>query len=76
MMRLMDSGTCAKRFEMPRGVTMGTRGAQFLGPEITEKDAEKGQNVTSTFFKTVHLFPKDLRFEHGGAKVASFPGAI
>ena len=22
-------------------------------------------NVTSTFFKTVHLLPKDLRFEHG-----------
>ena len=24
-------------------------------------------NVTITFFKTVHLLPKDIRFEHGGA---------
>jgi len=28
-------------------------------------------NVTSTFFNTVHLLPKDLRFEYGGAKLAS-----
>ena len=31
-------------------------------------------NATSTFFSTVHLLPKDLKFEHGGAKVASCPG--
>jgi len=31
-------------------------------------------NVTSTFFITVHLLPKDLWFEHGGTKLASFPG--
>jgi len=30
-------------------------------------------NVTSTFFKRVHLFPKDIRFEHGSAKLASCP---
>jgi len=24
-------------------------------------------NVASTFFNTVYLLPKDLRFEHGGA---------
>ena len=28
---------------------------------------------TSTFFNTVHLLPKKLRFEHGGAKLASWP---
>jgi len=28
-------------------------------------------NVTSTFFNTVHLLPKDLKFEHGGAKLSS-----
>ena len=27
----------------------------------------------STFFNTAHLLPKDLRFEHGGAKLVSFP---
>jgi len=26
------------------------------------------------FFNTVHLLPEDLRFEHGGAKLASCPG--
>jgi len=31
-------------------------------------------NVTSTFFNAVHLLPKDLSFEHGGAKLASCPG--
>jgi len=30
-------------------------------------------NVTSTFFSTVYLLQKELRFEHGGAKLASFP---
>jgi len=32
------------------------------------------ENVTSTCFNTVHLLLKDLRFEHGGAKLASCPG--
>jgi len=28
----------------------------------------------STSFNKAHFFPKDLRFEHGGAKLASCPG--
>jgi len=31
-------------------------------------------NVTRTFFNTVHLLPEDVRFENGGAKLASCPG--
>ena len=31
-------------------------------------------NVASTFFNTVHLLPKDLRFEHGCTKLVSCPG--
>jgi len=31
------------------------------------------KNVTSTFFNSVHLLPKYLRFEHGSAKFASCP---
>ena len=31
-------------------------------------------NVTSALFNAVHLLPKDLKFEHGGAKLASCPG--
>jgi len=32
------------------------------------------KNVTSIFFNTVHLLPKDLKFEHGGAKLFSCCG--
>jgi len=31
-------------------------------------------NVTITVFNTAHMLPKNLRFEHGGAKLASCPG--
>ena len=33
----------------------------------------KSHNVISTFFNTVNLLPKGLRFEHGGAKLVSCP---
>ena len=37
--------------------------------------APKSPNdVSSTFFNALYLLPKDLRFEHGGAKLASCPG--
>jgi len=32
------------------------------------------KNVATTFFNIVHLLPKDLRFEHEGAKLVSCPG--
>ena len=51
-------------------VTRG-EGAQFPGAESL-RGAKKSQ-VISTFFKTVHLLPKDLRFEHGGVKFVSCP---
>jgi len=37
--------------------------------------AKRPNNVTSTFFNSVHLLQKDLRFEHGDTKLASCPGA-
>ena len=49
----------------------GTRGVQ--GGD-NSRASKSPNNVTSTFFNTVHLLPKDLRFEHGGAKLASCPG--
>jgi len=49
------------------------RGAQFPGRRITVGAPKSPNNVTSTFFNTVHLLLKDLRFEHGGAKLASCP---
>ena len=36
--------------------------------------AEKPNSITSAFFNAVDLLPKDLRLEHGVAKVASCPG--
>jgi len=70
-----------------KGVTTGVQGSQFPGRRVTMGapnhcgppngcgGAPKSpNNVTSTFFNTVHLLPKGLRFEHGSAKVASCPG--
>jgi len=52
-----------------------------MGRRITTGDAESLQtapkipnNVTATFFNTVYLRPKDLRFEHRGANLASCSG--
>ena len=44
------------------------------GPESLLGAPKNPNNVTNTFFNTVHLLPKDLRFEHGGAKLTSCPG--
>jgi len=42
----------------------GARGAQFPGFRITAGSLKSPNNVASTFFNTVHLLPKDLRFEN------------
>jgi len=70
-----------------RGVTKGGKGSathrapnhyggakSLWGRRMTAGGAESPNNVTSTFFNTVHFLPKDLRFEPGGAKLASCPG--
>ena len=56
-----------------RGVSRGERGT-IPGRRITLEVPKSPNNVTSTFFNTVHLLPKYLRFEHGGGKLASCPG--
>jgi len=45
-----------------------------MGRRITARAPKSPQNVTSTFFNTVNLLPKELRFEYAGAKFASCPG--
>jgi len=64
----------------PRGVTKGGQGGHNLpgaeslrGRQITAGSHKSPNYVSSTFFNTVHLLPKDLRFEHGGAKFVSRP---
>jgi len=67
------------------GVTRGARSStipwapnQYGGAEWLRGAPKSPKNVTITFFNIVglHLLPKDLRFEHGSAKRASYPGTI
>jgi len=51
-----------------RGVTRGGKGGTI------PRAPKSPNNVTRTFFNTIHLLPKDIRFEHGGAKLACCPG--
>jgi len=55
-------------------VRVRNEGAQFLGRRITVGALKTPNNVASNFFNTVHLVPKDLRFEHRRAKLVSCPG--
>jgi len=60
--------------EIPRAPNH-TGGAEILrGRRMTAGVPKSPNNVTSTFFNTVDLLPKDLRFEHGGGEIASCPG--
>ena len=57
-----------------RDVTRGQGGTISRAPNHYG-GSKSHSNVITTFFKTVglHLLPKDLRFEHGGAKLVFFP---
>jgi len=49
-------------------------GAESLsGRQMTATAPKSPNNVTSTFFSTEHLVLKDLRFEHGDAKLTYCP---
>jgi len=62
-----------------QGRNYGGKGAQcpsrpIIGRHrITEGAPKNHDNVTSTFFDTVHLLPEVLKFEHGSAKLAACP---
>jgi len=43
------------------------------GCQVTVGWPKSLNNVTSTFSNKVNLIPEDLRFEHGGARHASYP---
>ena len=63
-----------------RVVTRGRnypRAESLWGRRITAGEAPKSpNNVTSSFFHTAHLLPKDLRFEYGAPNLLLAPGAI
>jgi len=47
------------------------------GAEWLPRAPKSPENVASSFFNREHLLPKDLMFEHGGAKnLLLAPGAI
>jgi len=60
--------------DVVRRVTRGAKRAQFPGRRITMGGRKSPNNVASTFFNTLYWFPKDIRSEHGDAKLASCPG--
>ena len=74
--RKRQSNLFRKTIEAMRkqGHNEGGRGTQFPERRITLGAAKNPENITSTFFNTVHLLPEHLRFEHGDAKLASYPG--
>jgi len=53
-----------------RGVTRGARGTIPWTPNHCG-GPKSYNNVISTSLNTVHLLPKDFRFEHGGANLVS-----
>jgi len=56
----------------PTGGGHNSPGAELLwGRQIIARAPKNPNNVASTFFNTVYLLPKDLRFEHGGATLVS-----
>ena len=63
-----------------QGRNKGARGRNYPGAESLWEHwniagaPKNPNNATRTFFNAVHLLPEDLRFEHGGTKLASFPG--
>jgi len=63
--------TCKPR---QQGCSEGGNEAQFSGRRITAGTPKSAKNVASTFFNALILLPKDLRFKHWGAKLASCPG--
>ena len=85
---IFDKSVRSFSYVQLRGVTRGSEGGRnsldvesLWGRQITAGGAEWLQwarkshnNVTSTFFNTVHLLPKDISFEHGGTELASCPG--
>jgi len=59
------------RFE--QGLNEGRQG-EHSATDADSLGAPKTPNNVVNSFSTVHLLPKDLKFEHGGAKLVSCPG--
>jgi len=59
------------------GITrVGQGGHKNPGAESLLEAPKSPNNVTSTFFNTEHLLPKDLWCKHGAPNFLLVPGAI
>jgi len=64
-----------RRCYLCKGVYEGEQGGHKSPSAKSLRGRQKvANNVTNTFFNTVNLLPKDLRFEHGDAKHDPCPG--
>ena len=61
-------------FPCVQGRNEGNKGEKCSGRQINIGAPKIPSNVASTFFNTAHLLLKDLRFEHGVAKLVSCHG--
>jgi len=74
---IFDAGS--SQYPFNQGHNEGKKGAQIpgrpvtMGRRMTTGSPKSHNTVTSTFFNTLHLLPKYLRFGHGGVKLASCP---
>jgi len=57
-----------------RGGAIPRAPSHYGGAKRLQGAPKSPNNVTSAFFNTVNVLPKDLIFERGGAKLASCPG--
>jgi len=73
---VLNAHTCLNLYESMTSIQGRTEGQRTMPwRRITGGGAPKSSNnVVSTFFNIIHLLPKDLRFEHGDAKLVSCSG--
>jgi len=61
-------------FRLRDVTSKGQGGHNSPGAESLREAPKSPENVMSSFFNTVNLIAKELKFEHGGTKLASCPG--
>jgi len=64
------------RDEGGKGSAILKASSNYGGAKSLWRAQKSTNNVTSTFFHTEHLLPKDLSFEHGGPNLLLALGAI
>ena len=66
----VDQGCCGRN----KGGTIFRAPNHCVSAKALRGTPKSPKIVTTTFFNAIYLLPKDLRFEHWGARLASCPG--